>query len=186
MFQTAHKHFQTITTTQLIRQHNSVQGGWTLIPKEKVDWVKKMSLILFDSPFMPWRVPRGQSTLKVSVKAAAETRHLLASHSLFYCSTCSVSQFGTQHNLSSPSSACLLRYKTLPRRRTHGGNWRFSVTVCLHGCACGYLGHPDWAGINLCDALVGFVSSLPHPIILSGRKRRKIQFRFCRLECLVF
>lgn len=38
-------------------------------------------------------------------------------------------------------------------------------------CVPSDLGHADGADVELCDALVGFVSSLPHPIILRGVRR---------------
>lgn len=50
--------------------------------------------------------------------------------------------------------------------------------ACL--CVCANLGHADRAGVQLCDALVGFVSSFPHPIILRENRNRMNKTRSSR------
>lgn len=131
---------------------------------------------------MPPRVS-SESPLKVSVKAAAETRHLPACQRFFYYSTCSVSAL-TQHSAEVIFSFIYLLTTVLlawysPQERKRRGKLLENYVCCVCEHVCSNLGHAYWAGINLSDALIGFVSSLPHPIILWG-SGKGIKFKYCK------
>lgn len=46
---------------------------------------------------------------------------------------------------------------------------RVSLFILFHQT---YFSHPNWAGIEFRDSLIGFVSSLPHPIVLNSHGRK--------------